>query len=278
MMERLVGRVPAPLRIPVGSLLVSARRRELCVARPTGDGWAHSYREGITVHPRLGGPSARLQDAQARDTFLYNYEPVFGDVIFDVGAGVGGEVRLLSRLVGRTGRVISVEAHPRTYGYLVHTIRLNGLDNVTPVQAALAGVTGTVYLSDDAENHVSNGLVDRHSFADGAGGIAVRGCTLPDLVDSTGVDRIDLLKMNIEGAELAVLRAAEGCLDRVRNVAISCHDFKADETGEAWQRTYAPIRELLQDNGFTLKPRRDDPRGWIWWYVYGQRQSSPRSS
>jgi FkbM family methyltransferase len=267
MMERLVGRVPAQLRVPVGSLLVSARRRELCVARPTGDGWAHTYREGITVHPRLGGPSARLQDQQARDAFLYHYEPVLGDVIFDVGAGVGGEVRLLSRLVGRTGRIISVEAHPRTYGYLVHTIRLNGLTNVTPVQAALAGVSGTVYLA-DADNHVSNGLVDRES-----GGIAVRGCTLPDLMGSTGVDRIDLLKMNIEGAELAVLRAAEGCLDRVRNVAISCHDFKADELGGAWQRTYQPIRELLRDNGFTLKPRRDDPRPWIGWYVYGQRPS-----
>jgi FkbM family methyltransferase len=271
MMDRLVDRVPAALRGPVGSLLVSARRRELCVARPTADGWAHTYREGVTVHPRLGGPSARLQDEQARDTFLYHYEPRAGDVIFDVGAGVGGEVRLLSRLVGSTGRVVSIEAHPRTYGYLTHTIRLNGLTNVTPVQAALAGVTGTVYLSDDDENHVSNGLVDRDSFANGAGGVAVPGATLPDLVERTGVTRIDLLKMNIEGAELSALRAAQDCLDLVRHVAISCHDFKADEGGAQWQRTYDPVRELLQDNGFTLEERRTDPRGWIRWYVYGHR-------
>lgn len=271
MMSRLVDRVPVRLRGPLGSLLVSARRGELCVARPTGDGWAHTYREGVTVHPRLGGPSARRQDAQARDTFLYGYEPQPGDVVFDVGAGVGGEVRLLSRLVGPTGRVVCVEAHPRTYEYLTHTIRLNGLPNVTPVQAALAGVTGTVYLDDDEVNHVANGLVDRGTFAGGSGGIAVPGCTLPVLVERTGVTRIDLLKMNIEGAELAALRAAQDCLPLVRHVAISCHDFKADQGGQAWQRTYQPVRELLQRNGFSLAERREDPRGWIRWYIYGQR-------
>src|SRR3954447_10321616 len=73
-LEQLVNRVPAPLRAPVGSLLVSARRLEWCRARPTPDGWTHRYHAGVTVQPLLGGPSARLQDQQTRDVFLYAYD------------------------------------------------------------------------------------------------------------------------------------------------------------------------------------------------------------
>ena len=193
-----------------------------------------------------------------------------GDVVFDIGAGVGGEVRLLSRLVGPTGRVVSVEAHPRTYGFLRRTIELNRLSNVTSLPVALAGVSGTVYLDNDSENHIANGLVGRE-----AGGMAVPGCTLAELMDRVGVDRIDLLKMNIEGAELAVLRAAaHDCLHRVRNVVISCHDFKAEATGAAWQRTFAPVRDLLTAAGFVLRSRPDDHRPWIRHYLYGVRPAS----
>lgn len=63
-------------------------------------------------------------------------------------------------------------------------------------------------------------------------------------------------------AVLAVLRAERG---------ISCHDFRTDQTDGAWRRTCEPVRELLRDNSFTLKPLRDDVRPWIRWYVYGQR-------
>jgi FkbM family methyltransferase len=264
-LDRLVNRVPAPLRAPVGSLLVTARRREWCVARPTGDGWTHRYRAGVTVQPRLGGASARLQDQQTRDAFLYDYEPVTGDVVFDIGAGVGGEVRLLSRLVGPSGRVVSVEAHPRTYRLLTTTVRLNGLTNVTPIHAALTGETGPVHLTDD-EHHLGNRLA-----AGADGHLQVPGHTLPDLMAATGAHRIDLLKLNIEGAELESLQAAEACLAGVRNVVISCHDFKADAAGGDWQRTYRPVQELLLDNGFTLRLRPDDPRCWIRYYVYGTR-------
>ncbi len=243
---------------------MSARRGERCLVRPAGPGWAHQYRDGITVHPRLGGPSARLQDAAARDMFLHDYEPRPGDVVFDVGAGVGGEVRLMSRLVGPTGQVVSVEAHPRTFGFLRRTIDLNGLTNVTALPVALAGRSGPVHLADDEINHFANGLMP-------SGGIVVPGQTLPELMALTGVDRIDLLTMNIEGAELEALRAAGDHLDRVCHIAVSCHDFIAAGGPEDPRRTYAPVRELLRRAGFLIRTREFDPRPWARWYLYARR-------
>jgi FkbM family methyltransferase len=253
------------LMAPIGSVLVSLRRREPCLVRPTAGGWSHRYREGVAVHPRWGGASARLQDQQARDHFLYGYEPSTGDTVLDVGAGVGGEVRLFSRLVGAAGRVVCVEAHPTTYALLSQTIALNRLTNVTPLRCALTDLHGTVFLEDDAKAHVNNGLTDP------AGGIAVPGRTLEDVLRQAQVHRVDLLKLNIEGAELAALEAGRDALRRVRNIVVSCHDFKADADGRDWQRTYAPVRDLLTQAGFRLTTRPTDPRPWLRYYLYGAR-------
>jgi FkbM family methyltransferase len=264
LVDRLSARVHPTLFGPLGSILVSARRRELCLVRASEDGWIHRYREGIAVHASLDGPSARVQDQAARDHFLYRYSPRRGDVVFDVGAGVGGEVRLFSRLVGATGRVVSIEARPRTFRLLTRTVALNRLANVTALQAALTGARETVYIDHDTG---AGSAVTRVAGA----GVAVAGLTLPDVMELVRVDRIDLLKMNIEGSELPALRAATSALASVRNIVVSCHDFKADRGGGDWQRTYQPVTDLLYEAGFTVRSRPTDTRPSIRYYAYGAR-------
>jgi FkbM family methyltransferase len=218
------------------------------------------------VQPVLGGASARLQDQDTGDIFLYGYRPRGGDTIFDLGAGVGSEVRLLSRLVGKSGQVVSIEAHPRTFGCLRKSIELNQLDNVIALQCAVTAKPGRVFIENAHNNHVSNGITVQESD-----GVAVPGETLAEIVGRLDINHIDLLKMNIEGAELAALEAAGNVLPFVRNVVVSCHDFKADRGGADWQRTYAPVRALLTDAGYTIRNRPNDPRPWIPYYVYASR-------
>jgi FkbM family methyltransferase len=229
------------------------------------DGWIHRYREGIAVHPRIGGPSARLQDQFARDRFLYRYSPRRGDVVFDLGAGAGGQVRLFSRLVGAAGRVISVEAHPRTFRLLARTVALNRLTNVTALQAAVIGARKTVYVHDDARTP------GRAVTNDAVIGAPVAGLTLSDVMALVDVDRIDLLKMDIDGSELPALRAARAALTSVRNIVVSCHDFRADSGGGDWQRTYRPVTDLLHEAGFSIRSRPTDARASIRYYAYGAR-------
>jgi FkbM family methyltransferase len=250
---------------PLGSLLVSARRGELCRVRYRDGVWIHRYRDGAVAQPWLGGPSARLQDEAALDYFLFDYPLKPGDTVFDLGAGVGGEVRLFSHRVGPAGRVVSVEAHPRTFRCLAHTVGSNGLDNVIALQLAVTGGEETVYIEDDPLAHVSNRLTDATH------GIAVPGCTLGDLMARVGADRISLLKMNIEGAELPVLEAAADRLAAVDHIVVACHDFKSEHPGDRRQRTRAPVVELLSAAGFKIRTRPGDPRPWIAHYVYGSR-------
>ncbi|TNC21870.1 FkbM family methyltransferase [Amycolatopsis alkalitolerans] len=260
----LRARLHPRLLAPLGSIALTVKRRERCTVRFRDGNWIHRYPTGAIVRPVLGGASARMVDDTTSETFLRHYRPRPGDTVVDLGAGVGTEARLLSRLAGPTGMVVCVEPHPRTFSCLQRTIALNGLDNVIAVRCAIAGTSGTVFV-EDTSDYNANGITGE------PGGVRVRAETLDDLVRRFGLDRIDLLKMNIEGAELAVLDAARDVLPRVRNLVVSCHDFKADRGGPHWQRTFGGVRALLTDAGYTLHARPPDARPWIPYYVYASR-------
>ena len=250
----------------LGSVYLSARTRSRCAVRYDGGRWIHRYAGGVVVNTALGGRSAAQEDAVTYDVFLHDYRPRPGDTVLDIGAGVGGEVRLFARLVGPAGRVVGVEAHPTTFNCLRRAVELNRLDNVTLVRCAVVGTPGPVFISDDPVAHVRNGLT-----SDASAGVEVPGRRLDEIMESLGVDRVDLLKMNIEGAELAVLEASFDALKSVRHLAVSCHDFLADGPEPDWRRTFAPVTGLLREAGYVVRTRPDDPRPWVRNYAYASR-------
>ncbi|WP_158273841.1 FkbM family methyltransferase [Micromonospora sp. RP3T] len=270
MRSRLRGVVNTRLDPRLGSVLATAyvtvRDRSLCLVRHEGDHWVHRYRNGLVVNRTIGGPSAGAQDDAAEEIFLHGYRPRPGDTVVDIGAGIGGEARVFSRLVGPEGRVVCVEAHPGTFACLRRMVELNGLGNVTAVECAVVGTPGTVHLEDDTQLHLANSLTSAE-----AGGVAVPGRTLVDVLGSLGVDRVDLLKMNIEGAEAEVLTAFRPHLSMVDNLVVSCHDFLATGAEQSWQRTFDTVTTLLRDAGYQLRTRPDDPRPWVRYYVYASR-------
>lgn len=197
-------------------------------------------------HDERRAVRAPVYSVSTWDTFLFRYRPGPGDIVVDLGAGVGVDTRLFSGMVASAGRVISVESDPWLFRCLRWTISQNELDNVTAVRSAVIG---------------------------SAGGVkgAVAGEQLGELVERLGVDRIDLLKVNIGGAELDVLESAPAVLARVSNIVVSCHDHRADEGGDTWLRTSAAVGDLLCDSGFTVLQRPADPRPRIYYCIYGSR-------
>jgi hypothetical protein len=116
----------------------------------------------------------------------------------------------------------------------------------------------------DLARHRSNTLVARP-----AGGVAVRCEALDALLEREGVGTIDLLKMNVEGAEALALAGMPRALARTRHVAIACHDFKAGARAPA-MRSLEDVRDALERAGFAVARRHGDPRPAVAQVVYGR--------
>jgi FkbM family methyltransferase len=253
------------LLIVPGSLWVSYTYRAPCLVYWRDGAWIHHYRDARIPHAALGRAAPpSVFTAAACDIVLYEYTPRSGDVVFDIGAGIGAETLLFSRLVGDPGRVVCVEAHPRTYKRLVDLCKVNRLANATPLQLAVSDTDGTVVLS-DLGHHLQNTVVQA-----GGDGIEVRARRVDSIAAELGITRIDLLKMNIEGAERSALQGMGAMLANTRHVCISCHDFLADDGGAEELRTKAFVGDFLRKHGFRVTSRDDAPDPWTRDYLYGE--------
>jgi FkbM family methyltransferase len=251
----------------LASAFVSVGRRERCRARWRDGVWRHEFPGGVIFDTKVTTMTPALLDARARDIFAWGYVPRDGDVVVDVGAGTGTELRTFSRLVGPAGRVIAVEAHPGTFRCLRLTAEAYGLENVTLVNAAIADRPGELGITDlfaGRGNSVITGGRPRH---------VVPALTLDDLLDRHDVRDVALLKMNIEGAEKLAIKGMRRAVTRIRNVAISCHDFKARRTGDASFVSRDVVATFLRDHGYALGSRPNDPRASVADYLYGARDA-----
>lgn len=135
-----------------------------------------------------------------------------GMTVLDIGAHHGYHTLLASLRVGKSGRVFSFEPSDRERRALLRNVRLNRCKNVD-VQALALGAE-----SKTAELHVVDGVeTGCNSLAppNAGGGVsaqAVRVTKLDDWMSGRGIDRVDFVKLDVEGGERDVLRGAERLL------------------------------------------------------------------
>jgi len=265
--------LPRPVQLLIGataSLRQSVRHRVPMRISVDGDGDWMNRQPGITLYsPTVHAEPMNCIRKNALDLWCHDYTPVEGDTIVDVGAGIGAEAVILSQLLGSTGRLLAIEAHPRTHRCLEKSVRASAVPQVSPIHAAITGEVGPVELSDD-QVHIANTIASGGSESNAT--VTVPGYPLDVLLHAHGVDQVDLLKMNIEGAEVDALLGAEAALEATRHVVISCHDFIADRGGPERMRTCSRVREILESRGFAVTLREDDPRPWVRYTVHGARR------
>jgi FkbM family methyltransferase len=227
------------------------------------DGWVHRYRGGTVVWPTIGAPTPRQLHDRALEVNLFGMQLSEGDTVFDVGSGVGQEVLPFARIVGSSGTLVAIEAHPGTFRLLQQNIVRNHFDNVIAVNSAITDERKTVRI-DGEVGGLGNRLTE-------VGGFSVPGTTIDDVMRNLGIQRVDFLKMNIEGAERDAVVGMEHTIDRTANVCIACHDFLVEETSDSTFATKALVADFLRSHGFVVTMRPDDSRVWVRDRVYGRR-------
>lgn len=160
-----------------------------------------------------------------------------GMVFLDVGAHVGYYARKASKLVGQSGKVIAFEPHPKTFAILSEN--LANSKNVTPLQLAVAEQEGTAELHDYLMMSASGSLHYDESLrnlqksqitrSDIAPRIAedfpvqtfvVRTTTIDTCLSEQNIEQIDVVKMDIEGAELSALRGMQQTINQSPNLKL----------------------------------------------------------
>ncbi len=134
-----------------------------------------------------------------------------GDVFVDVGANVGYHTFRASARVGASGRVVAVEANPENARLIAHTIESNSIENVELVPVALAAGRG--YVSFGTHVGSNGGFLPDGASTTGSG----RGTIVPTLaLDDLGLDRVSVVKIDVEGAEGIVIDGATATIEQHR--------------------------------------------------------------
>jgi FkbM family methyltransferase len=142
-----------------------------------------------------------------------------GDTVCDVGANIGLVTLLLSRLVGQQGQVLAFEPNPACFNALAAAIERNQRANICAVQTALGAHTDELDLLVPPGNAGAATL--RHNTNSRIGKtIRVPVRTLDDTVAENNIQRIQFLKLDVEGFESNVFKGAERMLRQIRPEAI----------------------------------------------------------
>lgn len=168
-------------------------------------------------------------------------------VVVDVGANIG-DFTLQAARQCPDGRVIAVEPVGEHVRILQDHARMNQIPQVTCIHGALGGGSGTTQIAVDGPQSGRRATATQSEV--------VRVMTLPALMDEHRLARIDLLKLDCEGAEWDILPAAERVLPRIRQICMEYH----------CERGWTPDRLAgwLRERGYRVWHTSGSWNGLLW--------------
>jgi FkbM family methyltransferase len=136
-----------------------------------------------------------------------------GDVFLDVGAYIGFHACVVAKFVGESGLVYAIEPNPEIYKILLTNIHINKLTNVSPLKIALgAEDSETRIYGYDRTNRGAASLIRPQDINEESGKL-VRVTTVDKLIENGQLRVPNLIKIDVEGFELEVLKGAKTLLE-----------------------------------------------------------------
>jgi FkbM family methyltransferase len=203
---------------------------------------------GIKAIPRKGTQDfymlyiPREEDVKPH---LIMYE---NETFVDVGANVGSySLKIANDYKNKGVSVVAIEAHPKNYKALCRNIELNGFKHIKAINKAASDHRGviTMYERSHDGNHVGtdlysvyNTFLAEHNFIL-SNSLEVECDTLDNMLAS---HRINVMKIDIEGAELLALKGAKNTLKQLRKIIVEVHGDNFDK-----------VKQILETYNFKLE-------------------------
>ncbi len=161
-----------------------------------------------------------------------------GDTVFDIGANVGFYSLIASKIVGDRGNVYAFEPAPRNVHYLKRHFDLNTCTNSKVFIGGVSNKKDVVYFNDG--DHAATGFLSQEKS-----GLLVPVISLDELIADQIILRPNLMKIDVEGAEVDVLHGALQTLKEFHpTIFLSTHS----------EQIHQECIELLKSLGYTLSP------------------------
>ena len=214
----------------------------------------------LSLHPHDKGVSIELavyRVHEPRTTRLLMRCLTPGMTVVDIGCNIGYYALLEAQQVGPTGRVIAIEPEPRNACLFLHNLHLNGYRNVAFHQVAISDRNGILTLRISEKSN-------RHSLSPvpwPTRDLQVPVRTLDSLIASDPPDSVDLVRMDLEGHEIAVLPGMLNTIHRYSpKLLIEIHpDLIETRTVVKWLRE---LKDLDYRPEWLFDQERDMPLRW----------------
>ena len=165
-------------------------------------------------HDLLKGTPWEIAPCECDEQHVMRHLVKDGDVVYDIGANIGLHTVLLSKLVGSRGRLCVFEPNRELLSQLGLTVKGLGNASLYPFALSDKAEVATLFVPEDA---AMGSLADWASGRDDVGETHTINCEVrrvDDLIDSGTIPRPDLIKCDVEGAELMVFQGGCKALNR----------------------------------------------------------------
>ena len=221
--------------------------------KPKGIVTAQSYGHKMLVNANDTGMAPYLimhgwYDKGQTDFFKHILKP--GMVFIDIGANIGYFSLIAASIVGSAGKVVAFEPDDEHFDLLRRNIENNNYKNITPIKMAVSDTTGVVEFYRNPVNLCAHSLIESEGYSM----VKVAATTLDDFFHD---ERIDVIKIDVEGAEPIALRGMRGVIRNNKNLILVSEFFP-----EGLSRSGYKPEQYLQDLhnlGFSLFQIVDDP-------------------
>lgn len=141
-----------------------------------------------------------------------------GQIVIEAGANNGTETLLLSRLVGSTGKVFAFEPVEHIYKTLQLNLAINYCDNVVAEQKALGESNGELYFNVLSEDFCNQGMASKYDERSADAKVLVQQTSIDSFVTQNNIQSVDFIKMDIQGAEIELLKGAQNTLQKSKPI------------------------------------------------------------
>ncbi|OGM22849.1 hypothetical protein A2961_01665 [Candidatus Woesebacteria bacterium RIFCSPLOWO2_01_FULL_39_21] len=150
------------------------------------------------------------------ETELIKKEIKQGNIVLDIGSNIGYYTLIFAKLVGYNGKVFAFEPDPTNFAILKKNIEINGYKNVVLINKAVSNITGGLKLFLCEDNKGDHRIYDSK---DGRKSIEIESVRIDDYFKNLN-NKINFIKMDIQGAEYDALKGMCRFLNRNKNVKI----------------------------------------------------------